>query len=280
MASIGTFNRLRLLKEKAFGVYLDGGELGEILLPARYRPEGSRVGDEIDAFIYLDSEDCLIATTEQPRATVGQVALMRAVSVGPVGTFVDWGLPKDLLVPFGEQKRRMEEGRNYLVYVYLDNSHRIAGSTKLDRHLDHSPPHYRNHQAVELVIAERTELGVKAIVDHRHWGVIHTGDLFRPLRYGERLTGYIKRVRDDGKLDLFLQQPGYGEIDALAQAVLARLQQEGGFLAVSDRSPPALISRLFGTSKKRFKLAIGALYKQRLIRIEETGIRLNDPRHS
>ncbi len=274
MAAIGKYNRLRVVKQKDFGLYLDGENLGEILLPKRYVPEDCRIGAELDVFIYLDSEDCLIATTEHPLAQVGMVAYLRVASVGPVGAFMNWGLPKDLLVPFGEQKRPMEEDRSYLVYVYLDNSNRIAGSTKLDRHLSKEAPSYSEKQQVELIIAERTDLGVKAIINNSHWGVVHNADIFQAVRFGQKVTGYIKQIRADGKIDLFLQKPGYSQIDELGQKILDRLKQEGGFLAVSDKSDPEKITQMFSASKKRFKMAIGGLYKQKLIRIEKDGIYL------
>jgi predicted RNA-binding protein (virulence factor B family) len=272
--AIGRRNRLKVLRHRDIGLFLDGGEFGSILLPKRYAPADAEPGQLLDVFVYLDSEDQLIATTEQPLIEVGQCACLRVVSIGSVGAFLDWGLPKDLLLPFGQQQQRVEEGKRYLVYAYLDNSNRIAASTKLNRFIDHQGEDYRVHQPVELLIAERTELGVKAVVDHRHWGLLHHADLFKPVRYGQRLTGYIKRVRSDGKLDLVLERAGYAPVSGLTEQILEQLQAQGGFLPFTDRSDPGLIKQQFGVSKKKFKMALGALYKARKISLDDTGIRL------
>ncbi|NVK44610.1 MAG: GntR family transcriptional regulator [Oceanospirillaceae bacterium] len=274
MADIGRFNRLQVIKQKDFGVYLDGGELGEILLPSRYVPEECEIGDWIEVFVSLDSEDYLVATTQAPLAQVGDFALLRCADVTRVGAFLDWGLPKQLLAPFGEQHRPMEVGKSYLVHIFIDRSDRIVASSKLDRFLDKTPADYRDGQAVDLIIANRTDLGFKAIVNGQHWGLIHQSDLFRRVHFGQKLNGYIKRVRDDGKLDLSLDKPGYGKIDGLAGQVLDRLRVEGGFIAAHDKTDPETISRLFGCSKKAFKMAIGSLFKQRLIEIRDDGIKL------
>jgi predicted RNA-binding protein (virulence factor B family) len=188
-------------------------------------------------------------------------------------------MKKNLLVPYGEQNGRMEVGRSYIVYLYQEpDTGRIAASAKLEHFLDSEAPHYRTGQEVELLIAEQTDLGRKAIVDHRFWGVLHAEDIFQPLHYGQRITGYIKRVREDGKLDLLLQPPGYAKVDGVAEAILQQLRTHGGYLAVGDKSPPETIQQLFGVSKKSFKLAISSLYRQRRILIEKEGIRLSDER--
>lgn len=274
MAEIGKSDHLRVVKVRDHGVYLDGGELGEILLPLRYVPEGCAEGDMLDVFVYVDSDDTLVATTERPRAEVGQFAYLKVVSVSEYGAFLDWGLKKDLLVPFAEQTTEMVTGRSYLVRIYLDNSGRIAASQKLDKFLDRRPPRYRRHQPVELLIAERTDIGYKAIVENAHWGVLYQDEIFQPLQYGQRITGYIHKVRPDGKIDLLLQQPGYGKTDAVADAILARLRAEGGFLALHDKSPPEAIYAEFGVSKKAFKLGVSALYRERLITIGKDGLHL------
>lgn len=276
MAVLGKYNSLRVVKEVPFGVYLDGGVDGEILLPTKYVPGGCRPGDELRVFIYLDSEDDLIATTREPLVQVGQFALLKAVSVSKVGAFLDWGLEKDLLVPFSEQKQRMQEGRSYVVYVTIDHTDRIIGSAKLDKFLDITPASYREGEEVELLICERTEMGTKAIINNRHWGLLHASDVFETLRYGTRTRGYIKRVLPDGKIDLHFHPPGRAKHDDCADKVLAALREQGGFLPLSDKSPPEVIYRQFGASKKTFKAAIGGLYKQRLIRIDDDGIRLVD----
>lgn len=275
MAEIGLINKLEVVKTVDFGVYLDGGPQGEILLPKRYVPEDCQPGDEVDVFIYLDSEDRLVATNETPKAMVGEFAMLRVVSTTPIGAFMDWGLQKDLLVPFREQQFPMEEGRNYLVFVYLDHeTQRIVGSSKLDKFVDNLPVDYEVGEEVDLIIAGKTDLGYKAIIDNSHWGLIFKNEVFQPLKQGDQLKGYIKNIRPDEKIDLVLQKPGYEKIDDIAQGVLDKLKEAGNFLPANDKTSPDEISRMFGISKKNFKKAIGSLYKQRLITINDDGIRL------
>lgn len=277
MAAIGLMNQLEVVKEVDFGVYLDGGEHGEILLPKRYVPENCKPGDVLDVFIYLDSEDRLVATNEKPFAMVGEFATLKVVSTTPVGAFMDWGLPKDLMVPFREQQFPMEEGRNYLVFLYVDDeSQRIAASSKLDKFVDNLPVDYEEGEEVNLIIAGKTDLGYKAIIDNSHWGLLFKNEIFRPLKIGDKMPGYIKNIREDEKIDLMLQKPGYEKIDSIAQSVLDKLKAAGNFMPANDKTDPTLISKMFGISKKNFKKAIGSLYKQRLITIEEDGIRLAD----
>ena len=273
MAQLGKMNRMKVVKIRDFGVYLDAGPLGEILLPNRVVPKNCREGDEVEAVIYLDSEDKLIASTEKPLAQVGECACLKVVSTGPVGAFLDWGLPKDLLVPFNEQQTPLKEGQSVVCCLYLDNTNRIAASSKLNRHLNKSNPKYDKHQEVDLLIADKTDLGVKAVINNRHWGLIFKDELFKPVRYGQQTKGYIKQVRPDGKIDLHLQQPGYGALDELSSNILTHLDRNQGFAALTDKSPADDISRLFGVSKRKFKMAIGGLYKKKLIVIEDTGIR-------
>lgn len=274
MAAIGVLNELEVVKTVDFGVYLDGGPHGEILMPKRYVPENCQVGDQVEVFIYLDSEDRLVATTDKPLVMAGEFAMLKVLSVTGVGAFLDWGLPKDLLVPFREQQIPMEEGRSYLVFVYVDDeTHRIVGSSKLDKFVDNVPVDYEADEEVDLLIAGKTDLGYKAIIDNSHWGLLFKNEVFQPLKTGDRMKGYIKQVRPDEKIDLVLQKPGYEKIDSLSQAVLDKLKASGNYLPVNDKTGPDEISRIFGISKKNFKKAIGALYKQRLIAIEENGIR-------
>ncbi len=275
MAAIGTLNELEVVKTVDFGVYLDGGSHGEILLPKRYLPENCQVGDRIEVFIYLDSEDRLVATTEKPLAMVGEFAMLKVVEITSFGAFLDWGLMKDLLVPFREQQEKMEKGKSYLVYVYLDNeSQRIVATSRLDKCLGNIPVDYEAGEEVDLIIAGKTELGYKAIVDNSHWGVIYHNEVFQPLHPGEKLKGFIKQIRPDEKIDLRLDKPGYEKIDSISQGILDQMKAAGGFLPVNDKSDPDLIVKTFRTSKKNFKKAIGSLYKQHLITIEENGIRL------
>jgi len=275
MVEIGKFNTLRVVKAVDFGVYLDGEALGEILLPRRYVPEGCHPGDRVEVFLYHDSEDRLIATTERPYAGVGELALLKVVAVNPIGAFLDWGLPKDLLAPFGEQQQRMKKGRAYLVYVYLEKtSRRIAASSKLDKFLTAQPAHFRKGQAVDLLIAENTDMGYKAVIDRCAWGILYHNEVFQDLRQGQQVRGFIKNIRGDGKIDLTLQKPGYEKVPDLSEKILAAIRAGGGFLDVTDKTSAARIHGLFGISKKTFKKAIGALYKARRISLEKDGIAL------
>jgi len=277
MTQIGQYNTLQVIKQRDFGLFLDGGELGDILLPKRYIPEGTAVGDSLEVFIYLDSEDYLIATTEAPFATVGQFAALRVKDLNRVGAFLDWGLPKDLLLPFNEQKKPLRKGDLVIVYIYLDTTtERIAASAKLDKFIDKGQTSYKKGDAVKLLIGDHTDIGYVALIDNQYTGVVYDNDAYRPLHYGEHIDGFIKNIRPDGKLNLVLQQPGYGKVDGIAEDVLQRLREEGGYMAINDKSSPKLIASLFGISKKSFKMAVGKLYKNRLITIEENGIRLND----
>jgi len=275
MAQIGKINHLEVLKELDFGIYLDGGDLGEILMPKRYVPEGTMLGDFIEAFIYLDSEDRLIATTEKPLAQVEEFALLEVVSVTPVGAFLNWGLPKDLFVPFREQRKPMEVGKKYLVYVYLDtDSKRIAASSKIENYLDNIPVDYDENEEVDLIIVNETDLGYNAIIDYSHLGILYKNEVFQELNPGDKVQGYIKKIRTDGKIDLRLDKIGYEKIISFVDRIIVELQKNKGFLPLTDRSSPEEIYKTFKISKKNFKAAIGALYKKRFIALEEDGIRL------
>ena len=275
MAEIGVYNNLRVIKEVDFGVYLDGGEHEEILLPRRYVPENCKVDDSIRVFIYLDSEDRFIATTETPYAIVGDFALLKVVAVESVGAFLDWGLLKDLLVPFGEQSPTMEKDKSYIVRIYVDKqSNRIAATTRLDRYLDNTPGNFHAAQEVELLICNQTDIGYKAIINGTHWGVLYSNEVFQPLKSGQKIKGYIKKVREDNKIDLSLHKPGYERVDDITDTILNVLKEQGGFISVTDKSSPETINKLFGVSKKTYKKAIGAIYRKRLITMESDGIRL------
>lgn len=277
MALIGRFNTLQVSKFTDFGLYLDAGADGEILLPKRYIPkqEALEVGDWLNVFVYLDSEDRVIATTQKPKVQVGGFASLKVVEINSVGLFLDWGLSKDLLLPHSEEKRPLQVGDYVLVHVYLDpRSRRITATARLDRFLDNSPATYRVGEQVELLIAERTDLGFKAIINERHWGLLHKNELFRFVRSGMRETGYIREVRDDGKINLSLQPVGAEQRDVLAERIVEALQAAGGFLPLSDKSPAELISQQFSVSKGNFKKAIGGLYKRGVILIGDDGIRL------
>lgn len=275
MAEIGKINILKVVRETDNGVYLDGENLGEILMPRKFVTDEVRESQEAEVFIYTDSEDRLVATTETPLAKVGEFAFLKVVATSRFGAFLDWGLPKDLLVPFREQKAKMADGGTYLVYVYLDlQTNRIAASAKIDKFLDNTPPDYEPGDEVDLLIAEETELGYKAIVNSEHWGMLYKNQVFRPLFVGQKTKGYIGKVRDDDKIDLFSEKPGYEKVDAISQKILDELKLNRGFMAVSDTTSPEMINALFGISKKNFKKAIGSLYKKRLIIFDSDGIRL------
>ena len=275
MAKIGRHNLLEVIKFEPQGAYLQAGWLGEVLLPKRYVPEGCEVGDPLNVFIYLDSSDRFIATTQKPRAQVGEVAFLEVKDVNRVGAFMDWGLPKDLLVPFNQQQETMEAGKSYLVYLYTDEeTHRIAASSKLNKFINRLPDNYKQGQKVDLAISDVTDLGYSAVIDDQFWGLLFFNDVVRPLKIGQKVRGFIKQIRSDGKVDLSLHAPGFSKIENLADKIIDRLEKGQGFLPISDKSPPELIYEAFSISKKAYKTAIGTLYKQRKIRIEKDGIYL------
>jgi predicted RNA-binding protein (virulence factor B family) len=275
MISIGQSYELGVVKVVDFGVYLDANELGEVLLPCKPATRGLSLGDRVKVFLYLDSEDRPVATEQKPRVKVGEFAYLKVVAVTRVGAFLDWGLDKDVLVPFAEQHRPMEVGQSYLVYLYISKvDGRITASSKIDKFIDDEKPHdFKPRQPVDLIIVNSTPLGYKAIINHTHWGVLYKGEVFERLSFGQSLKGYIKQVRPDGKIDLSLHG-GKETRDKYAQTILDYLQRNNGFAAVHDKSDPQLITRLFGMSKGAFKKTIGGLYRQRTIRIEKDGIYL------
>ena len=275
MVDIGRINKLKVVREKEIGFYLDGDDLGEILLPRYDSRKRFDVDEIVEVFIYFDSEDRIIATTKIPKIQVGEIANLKVVSVSSFGTFLDWGLPKDLFVPFKEQKHKMIEGKEYLVYAYYDaSSHRIAASSRLEKHLEIENTDFVEDQEVDLIIINETDLGYKAIINETHIGVLYKNELFQKIVYGQRINGYIKKIRKDGKIDLILEKPGPKKIDGISQLILDKLNENNGFLPVTDKSSPEAISELFGISKKSYKKAIGALYKRKHISLEKTGIKL------
>lgn len=275
MANIGERASLQILHEKTFGLFLDGGELGEILLPRREMPVRWNLGDLVDVFLYLDSEDRQVATLKAPKVMPGQFARLKCVAVTGVGAFLDWGLPKDLMVPFREQKVRMEIGKNYLVHVHLDEqTGRIIASTRIARHMDLTPPDFHLQQEVDLIIFGKTDLGYKAIINGTHSGLIFANEVFQDLQPGEALKGYITALRPDGKINLSLHAAGRAKVEGLEGQILAELNARGGFWALSDHSPADEINAELGVSKRTFKQATGALWKRGQITIESHGIRL------
>lgn len=272
---IGRFNNLQVVKIADHGVYLDGGEEGTILLPNRYVPDGLGLDDWIEVFLYFDSDDLLIATTETPKAFVGSVQLLKVIDTNRVGAFLDWGLPKDLLVPYSEQQHPMREGESYVVYVFHDHqTDRILASSKLNRYFEEEGSNFEPRQQVDLQITDKTELGYKAIINNQYLGLIFHGDAFRPLALGERLPGYIKTIREDGKIDLIISQHSSQGDNSLEDQILAHLKRSGGASNLTDKSDPDLIYRQFKVSKKKYKNALGALYKRKLIVITREAISL------
>ncbi|MFN2394343.1 MAG: S1 RNA-binding domain-containing protein [Bacteroidales bacterium] len=275
MIQPGKLNTLRVVKILDFGVYLDGGEMGEILMPTKWVPGNTKVDDELDVFIYFDSEDRPIATTLKPKAMVGEFALMKVKAVNRIGAFLDWGLDKDLLVPFKEQNAKMEEGRFYLVYLYVDSrSKRIAASAKLEKYLDIEPVSYETGQQVDLVIWTRSDLGYKAIINQKHSGLLYANEIFHDVFPGQQMKGYISEIRPDGKIDLKLQKSGFQNIDQFTSKLLDVLKSNDGFLPLTDKSNPEEIYKVLQMSKKNFKKSVGNLYRQKIISISENGVSL------
>ncbi len=275
MSQIGQRATLSILRESKFGLYLDGGDLGEILLPGREMPANWSVGAFVDVFLYFDSEDRQVATLKQPKAMAGDFARLKCVSVTGVGAFLDWGLPKDLMVPFREQKTRMEPGKSYLVHVFVDEeSGRLVATTRLSRHLDKTPPPWRGGEKVEIILFGKTPLGYKAIIEQTHTGLLFANQVFQELQPGEKLTAYIADRRPDGKIDLALNPPGRQRVDDLSERILAELKARGGFWPIGDHSSAEEIKEELGVSKRTFKQTVGALLKARKITTEPRGIRL------
>lgn len=275
MVQVGRFNKLEVVKEVDFGVYLDGGELGTILLPQRYMPEDCELGDWVDVFLYFDSEDLLIATTEKPRVEVGRCEMLKVIDINNAGAFMDWGLPKDLLVPYSEQLKPMEVGYSYVVYVFHDqDSDRIAASTRLQDYLAEESVWVKPRQAVDLLIAGRTDLGYKAVINDQYLGLIFRDDAFRPLKVGERLPGFIKGIRSDGKIDLVISQGTLQGDHDLGEKIIENLRASGGVSTLTDKSDPGEIYRAFKVSKKKYKQALGSLYRSKRILLSPEKIQL------
>ncbi|GDY24570.1 GntR family transcriptional regulator [Agarivorans sp. Toyoura001] len=276
MLEIGRLNQLAVIEMADLGAYLDGGEFGDILLPTRELSSELGIGDELEVFVYRDGERNLLATLKKPLVQVGECANLQVKEINDVGIFLDWGLDKDLFLPFSEQQQPMEVDRHYVVYVYLDNEQRIAASNKLDRFIDKSDHKYTRGEKVNLLVAGRTELGYKVVVNNLHWGVLYYDQVFKRIRAGYACAGYIQKVREDQKLDLSLEPIGIQKAIDIGDSIIAKLHEEQGYLALSDKSSPQAISAIFGVSKGTFKKAIGKLYKDGLITISKTGIVLNE----
>ena len=278
MEMLGKRNLLSIVRESTPGLYLDGGELGEILLPGRYIPAGLKPKDKLDVFVYRDSEDRLVATTETPLAMVGEFACLKVISVNQnIGAFLDWGLAKDLLLPFREQEIPVRVGQPVVVYVCLDvKTNRILATARLNRHLNRDTPAYRSGQPVNFLITGRTPLGYNAIVENAHRGLLYQDNLAAPLATGQKLKGFVRTVRSGGKIDLSLDAAGYKRVAALTDQIVQALERNGGKLAFDDDSSPEAIRQTFSVSKKAFKQALGKLYKARRICFQNPGIQLLD----
>ena len=276
MIKLGDWNELVVNRFTDHGAYLEGGEVGEILMPNAYVERGVRIGDRVTVFVYLDQEERLVATTETPLARVGQFACLTVSWVNEFGAFLDWGLMKDLFVPFREQRRKMEVGRYYIVYIYIDEtSHRIVGTAKVDRYLMPTPAGaYRKGEQVALLVQGRTDLGYKVIVDHKYSGLVYHDQAYAELHTGDELTGFVSQVRRDGKVDVSLQSLGVSRFRDFADQLLDELEQAGGTLPYCDASSAEDIAERFGVSKKTFKRAVGTLYKASRIHMTDGGIAL------
>lgn len=273
---LGRIGRLTIDRIVSIGAYLDGGDT-DILLPNRYLPSDAAPGMEVEVFVYHDNEGRLIATTMRPLVEVGQVALLHAVSVTDSGAYMGWGIHKDLFVPFREQTQLIREGGRYFVYAYIDHvSGKIVGSAKLSKHLGNIPPSYSPGDEVSALVYERIDPGYRMIVDHTHWGMIYSDTLPMPLAIGAQVKAFVIRLRDDGKIDLSLKPIGYDRIDSESERLLHMLQRRGGRLPIGDKSSPEEIMQHTGMSKKTFKMAVGMLYRRRLIGIAPTAIALNE----
>jgi len=288
---VGRMNRLRVDREVDFGVYLtpinspptatddteESKKRDGILLPGRYVPEGLEIDDEIAVFVYADSEDRLLATTETPKAMAGEAAFLRVVAVNRTGTFLDWGLPKDLMLPYGEQKRELEPGQFCTVFVYKDKySDRVVASTRLNRHIGLTRARYKPGQQVDIMVVARTDLGHKVIVNNEHWGLLYENEVFKPLRNGMHTTAWVKKVVNDDKVDLTLSPPIAERFGVVAGQVLKAIEANDGFLPLNDKSSPEAIRRHFGISKRDFKAAVGKLYKLRMITIKADGLYIKE----
>jgi predicted RNA-binding protein (virulence factor B family) len=272
---LGKRNKLEVMREVDFGVYLDGGEIGDILLPKRYVPEGCKPGDIVDIFLYLDNEERLIATTEEALIEVGEFACLEVNWTNQYGAFLNWGLMKDLFCPFSEQRIKMQIGKKYVVYCYIDpKTYRIVASAKIDKFLSNEEAEYEVGETVEALVYQRTDLGYKAIINGRHSGLIFGNATFKDLYIGDRLTAYIKNIRPDGKIDLDIHQHGKQGVDDFADRLLQHIFINGGFSPFHDKTPAEDIYDQFQVSKKTFKKAVGDLYKHKFITIKENGLEI------
>ena len=275
MSYLGTTQTLFVKEVSNEGAYLDGHDLGEVFLPKQEIKHELEAGDSISVFIFLDNANLATATTKKPHAQVGEYALLRVKEINSIGAFLDWGLEKDVLTPFNEQKPRMQEGHSYLVRLYLDNaSQRICASNNFNRFLSKDEPQYTHLQEVDLIVAGKTDISYKVLIEESHFGVVFYNMVFKSLFVGQKLKGFIQKVREDGKIDVVLEKPGMGKVSDLGETIMQKLKNEGGVIPLGDKSEPEAIKKMFSTSKANYKKAIGGLFKQELIDIEAKSIRL------
>ncbi len=274
MINVGKYNQLEVLKQLDFGIYLRDGDI-EILMPTKWIPAGTKIGDTLNVFVFRDSSDRLIATTVEPYAIANTFAFLEAKQVNEIGAFLDWGMDKDLLVPFREQAHRMESGKSYVVYVYVDEeTDRIVASAKLNRFIENEDIDLQDGDIVELLIYSETNLGYNAIINNLYSGLIYKNEIFEAIRVGDKIKGYVKQVREDNKIDLSLQKSGYELVDDVKWRILNLMKQNSGFLALTDNSSPEEIKAKLQISKKAFKKAVGALYRERLVKLTPEGVEL------
>jgi uncharacterized protein len=275
MLHLGIKNTLRILRGTGVGMFLGDDEGNDVLLPKKYVPENAIVGDDIEVFIYRDSEDRIIATNLEPKIQLNQFACLQVKSVTGIGAFLDWGLEKDLFVPFREQNKKMEEGRWYAVYLYLDEeTDRLVASCKVNRYFEKENINLQIGQEVDLLIFEETDLGLNAVINNKYKGLIYENEIFQRIKIGTRIKGYVKNIREDNRVDLSLQKQGYANVEPNAERILEKLKANNGFLDLTDKSDANYVMYQLEMSKKTFKKAVGALYRQKIIRIEEDGIYL------
>ncbi|WP_378188166.1 S1 RNA-binding domain-containing protein [Aquimarina sp. W85] len=275
MLSLGTYNTLEILRERSPGIYLGDDQGNEVLVPNKYVPENFEIGDKLRVFVYLDNEERVVATTQEPYITLNTFAYLKCTSVIDIGAFIDWGLDKELFIPFKEQASQMRAGSWYLIYLYLDKeSNRLTGSSKTNQFLDNNLVLLSPFEEVDLIASHPSPIGWNMIVNQKHLGLVYSDEIFQKITVGDQLKGFVKKVRPDGKIDLVLQKHGYRGIEPNAQQIMDELTRSGGFIDLNDKSNPEAIQEVFQMSKKSFKKAIGTLYKARAITIEKDGIRL------
>ncbi|MES2593238.1 MAG: S1-like domain-containing RNA-binding protein [Bacteroidota bacterium] len=274
MINVGTYNELEVVKELDFGIYLKDGDT-EILMPTKWVPAETKIGDTLNVFVFRDSDDRLIATTVKPYATADSFAFLEVKQVNAIGAFLDWGMDKDLLVPFREQSQRLEPGKSYVVFVYVDEeTNRVTASTKLNRYIENQDINLRDGDIVDLLIYSETPMGYNAIINNLYSGLIYKNEIYEAIRIGDQIKGYVKHVREDNKIDLSLQKSGFELVDDVKWRILNLMKQNNGFLALNDDSSPEEIKSKLQISKKAFKKAIGALYRERLVKLTDKGVEL------